>query len=205
MGNNTSNVATSGTLKGAYPPPLANTQMPPKLRSETKKFAVTVPHDKKGGDTMCVELEGAVKEIKIPVYKQDGNTKFQPGDKFLYVAPPPTDKVIASTLPSLPGAVILEAKPMIWSIAKRGDYANPSAVADLMQTAQAELLQKTLDVGCNAALGVNTTITTDSSGEYGQFKYIIVCQTATPCVVVSASELAPAVAEAIPIEPYVNY
>ena len=56
---------------------------------------------------MSVELDGAVMEIKIPVYKQDGETKFEPGDRFLYVAArtavlmyvsPPTDnKVIACT------------------------------------------------------------------------------------------------------------
>jgi hypothetical protein len=206
MGNNTSNTsATSGTLKGAYPPPLPNAPLPPKLRSEKKKFAVTVPHDKKGGDTMTVELDGEAKEIKIPVYKQDGEKKFKPGDKFLFVADPPIDKVIASTLPALPGAVTLEVKPMIWAIAKSSDYANPNSVAKLMQTAHSELLQKTLDVGCNAALGVNTSVTTDRSGEYGQFSFIIVCLTATPAVVVASSELPATMATAVPIEPYLNY
>ena len=68
-------------------------------------------------------------------------------------------------------------------------------------------------MGCNAALGVNTSITTDSSGEYGQFKYIIVCQTATPVVVAPVNDLpvavaaasAPVEAYAKPMEPYVNY
>lgn len=154
---------------------------------------------------MTVALDGDEKEIKIPVYKQDGRTKFQPGDQFLHVADPPVEKVIASALPTLPGAQIVEAKPMIWAIAKSGNYASTHAVADLMQTAQSELLQKTLDVGCNASLGVNTTITTDSHGDRGQFKYIIVCLTSTPCVLVPTSELPVAQATAVALEPYVNY
>ena len=123
------------------------------------------------------------------------------------MAEPPLDKFMASTLPALPGMVIVEAKPMIWAIVRlNNERAHPESVAKLMQTAHSELLQKTLDVGCNAALGVNTTITTDSSGENGSYSYIIVCQTATPVVVVpTATDLPVAVPASAPIQPYVNY
>ena len=95
---------------------------------------------------------------------------------------------------------------MIWAIARLNERADPETVANLMQKAHSELLQKTLDVGCNAALSVNTTLTTDSSGENGSYKYIIVCQTATPVVVGPVTtELPVAVAVSAPIEPYVNY
>ena len=90
--------------------------------------------------------------------------------------------------------------------AKRQEYVSSEAVTDLLQTAQEELLKRTLEVGCNAALGVNTTITTDSSGDRGQYKYIIVCLTATPAVVVTSRTLPMAQATVVePLEPCVNY
>lgn len=66
MGQCASSYADSGTRRGAYAPPLPGVPLPPKLLSATKKLSVTVPHDKAGGDTMTVELDGELKEIKYP-------------------------------------------------------------------------------------------------------------------------------------------
>jgi hypothetical protein len=176
------------SLPGADAPTPSDASLPPKLRSETKKYTVTVPFDKGGGDSMLVSLDGELTYITIPVYKQDGVTRFKAGDSFIFVVEPDTDKVIASTLPSIPGMQIVNSKAMILSIAKSDNYGHPDNVAALLKKAQIQLLEKTIQVGCNAALGINTSITYDSSGRHGDTKTMIICLTATPSIAVTLQQ-----------------
>ena len=107
MGIGSSKQSAGGTLKGAYAPPLPGMAIP-KIPSEDTKYAITCPHDKKGGDTMTVMLKGNKKTLTIPKLHVINNVSHvtRPGDKFFW-----TDyawkKVIASTLPALPGGTFV--------------------------------------------------------------------------------------------------
>ena len=59
-------------------------------------------------------------------------------------------------------------------------------VAELMEDAQTVLKQKTVEVGCNAALNMNCNVTmyTVSRGENGTTVTVTVTLVGTPCVVV---------------------
>jgi hypothetical protein len=57
-----------------------------------------------------------------------------------------------------------------------------------LKKAQIQLLEKTIQVGCNAALGINTSITYDSSGRHGDTKTMIICLTATPSIAVTLQQ-----------------
>lgn len=163
MGIGSSKQSAGGTLKGAYAPPLPGMAIP-KIPREDKKYAITCPQDKKGGDTMTVMLKGNKKTLTIPKLHVTNNVSHvtRPGDKFFW-----TDyawkKVIASTLPALPGATTVEAKPMIWaSSSKTGKTLNNfdtlstmgTKVGPLLQECQEELLKQALSHGCNAVLSI---------------------------------------------------
>ena len=163
MGIGSSKQSAGGTLKGAYAPPLPGMAIP-NIPREDKKYAITCPQDKKGGDTMTVMLKGNKKTLTIPKLHVTNNVSHvtRPGDKFFW-----TDyawkKVIASTLPALPGATTIEAKPMIWaSSSKTGKTLNNfdtlstmgTKVGPLLQECQEELLKQALSHGCNAVLSI---------------------------------------------------
>ena len=73
-------------------------------------------------------------------------------------------------------------------------------VAGLLQEAQEGLLRKAIEVECNAVLGMTINITTDSSGERGNSKIVIVTVCGTPCVTVPSAEI-PAVSVDAVVEP----
>jgi len=80
-------------------------------------------------------------------------------------------------------------------------------VTELMQEAQTMLLQQTVEQGCNAVLSINCNISTDSSGDRGNSKIVIVTLIGTPCVVVTNNNVSAAVtttAEAI-LVPEMSY
>mmetsp|Transcript_85544 Transcript_85544/g.128181 ORF Transcript_85544/g.128181 Transcript_85544/m.128181 type:complete len:210 (-) Transcript_85544:199-828(-) len=203
MGGGSSKVVASGSLQGAYAPPLHDMTLPPALQSE-QDFSVTVPQGKQGGDTMIVAVHGQNTEIQIPSLKKDGS-RFKAGDRFMFRHRGDAHKVIASTLPSLPGTIIIESKPIIWasvtSAFSGGNEGRGSMIANqvasLMQQAQGELLKRTVEVGCNVVLGVTTNVTTDSSGERGYMKLIIITMTGTPCNVVPVETIPAVPAEAV--------
>ena len=70
-------------------------------------------------------------------------------------------------------------------------------IEGLMQEAQTMLLQKSLELGCNAVLSINSSLSTDSTGEYGNSKIVIVTLIGTPCVIMPLSSLPAVKAEAI--------
>jgi len=191
--------------------PLSNVPLPAKLHGKTK-FYVKVPEGKRSGDAMVVAVRGEEVSIKIPVL----DPPLRGGDKFAYEHPADVRKVIASTLPSLPGTIIVESKPILWASVthsyyryavndQNGQVSMGKAVGRLLQECQAELLEKTIEVGCHAVLGVNTNITVDSTGERGDSKLVIVTMTGTPCNVVPTSQLPAVQAEAVEILPMTNY
>merc|ERR1719261_862050 len=82
-----------------------------------REYMATVPHDKKAGDKMTLALNGNEITVTIPkMYKssQGGTRPIKPGDKFKFKYGN-RERVIASTLTSLPGTTVVEAKPMIYS------------------------------------------------------------------------------------------
>ena len=62
-------------------------------------------------------------------------------------------------------------------------------VGTLMQEAQTMLLQKAVECGCNVVLSISSNVSTDSSGDEGNSKLVIVTMIGTPCVVMPASEM----------------
>lgn len=211
MGSHISKTATNGTLQGAYAPPIPGVTLPVPLRSQLRKFNVVVPEGKGAGDTMVVEIDGEEVVVTIPlhVFVDGVRRRPRPGDRFPYETGP-YRKVIASTLPHLPGAAIVESKPMIYSnvtysFHKRGlDFVDsmPTVLGNLLQESQEQLLKKTVDVGGNCCLGINTNMTIDSSGEHGGRKVVIITQTGTPCVAMRSSDAPVIEAEAVIVPDY---
>lgn len=117
---------SSVNCKGAYAPPLSGVVLPAPKDPEVKKYAARVPEGKGGGDKMTVEIHGEELTITIPTHvtlPKGGKRKIKPGDRFTFEWGH-RDKVIASTLPQLPGATIVEAKPIIFSSVSIDFYDN---------------------------------------------------------------------------------
>lgn len=197
MGISSSKFSSTGTLKGAYAPPLRGVVLPPKMDPAVKKYSATVPSDKKGGDKMVLNLKGVEVSVTIPqkykIPNGGGVRAIKPGDKF-YFEWGHRERVIASTLPSLPGTTVVEAKPMIFANVSDAFFSRQyndqreqtnmsKQVGNLMQEAQTMLLQQAVEQGCNAVLSINANVSSDSSGEHGNSKIVIVTLTGTPCVV----------------------
>lgn len=195
MGTGPSRFSSGGALKGAYAPPLPGVVLPPKIDPTVREYMATVPAGKKGGDKLVLDLNGESIAITIPKTTGGPNGQprpIRPGDKFQFKWGP-REKVIASTLPSLPGTTVVEAKPMIFantSLAKRTNQTAMSKnVQHLLQDAQTMLLQQAVEMGCNAVLSINASVTTDSAGESGVYKIVIVTLVGTPCVVMQLDNL----------------
>ena len=155
------------------------------------------------GDEMELNLKGSVVKVKIPatIGDSDGRRrKIRPGDKFTFQWGF-REKVIASTLPALPGATVAEAKPMIYAnVAERSSYSDRTVmstrVGDLMQEAQTMLLQRAIELGCNAVLSINCNVSTDSHGSENNWTTVIVTLIGTPCVVMPLESMPLVEAEA---------
>lgn len=208
MGASNSKFSSGGALKGAYAPPLPNVVLPPKMDPRVREFMATVPSDKKGGDKMTLALDGRTITITIPLQKRfsDGSSRpMKRGDTFKFQYGH-RERVIASTLPSLPGTTVVEAKPMIFANVSEA-FSNGSQtsmsrrVGDLMQEAQTQLLQQGIEMGCNAVLSINSNISTDSSGDY--YKIVIVTLVGTPCVVMRSEDLPVVQSEAVVVPDYI--
>jgi uncharacterized protein YbjQ (UPF0145 family) len=129
--------------------------------------------------------------------------------------PDPT-KVYASTLPAIPGMAIVMAKQIVFGSVSYS-YTNPTSVAGqpgehvgrLMQEAHEQVLMQAAGMDCNAVLGMTFTVTTDSWGESGYNKIVIVTACGTPCVVTpqlpTANEATVAQATAVVVDPGYQY
>jgi len=185
-------------LKGAFAPALPGAVLPPKMDAAEKTYKLTCPHDKGGGDKMIVKINNNNVSVTIPKtinVNDGGQRKTRSGDKFTFKWFN-HKQVIASTLPSLPGTIVAEAKPIIFATVSHAFFnsrmndqieqtAMSKLVTELMQEAQTMLLQQTVEQGCNAVLSINCNISTDSTGDKGNSKIVIVTLIGTPCVVVT--------------------
>jgi uncharacterized protein YbjQ (UPF0145 family) len=214
MGLASSRHTESGSLPGAYAPPLSGVTLPKPLHS-AKKFLVTVPHGKQGGDRMVVAVHGKHMSIKIPTMNVITADRYQAGEKFYYTQAAEVEKVIASTLPTVPGMEIVESKPIIWGTVSYSFFASnyndqkeqtrmAKETGEVLKKAQEELLEQTVEVGCNAVLGMTFNITIDSSGEHGNSKIIIATAYGTPCVIMPMRTLPTVDAHAVVIPLYAS-
>jgi uncharacterized protein YbjQ (UPF0145 family) len=159
---------------------------------------------------MVALIRGEKITIDIPI-------GMKPGDRFRFQLDVSksivTSKhVIASTLPTVPGMVIAQAKPIIWGSVSHafgagsrgsGQQAMGRMVGTLMQDVQTQIMEQAVLVGCNAVLGMNFNVTNDSSGDHGHFKLVIVTVYGTPCTVVPAGQQ-PLLEASVIVEPLYN-
>jgi len=201
MGGVSGKASYSDSLAGACTPPLAAVKLPNIERKE-KLYNVTVPKFKSGGQECTVTIAGQSFTVKIPPGKKEN-------DSFT-ISVPDITKIYASSLPTLPGLVVLMAKPIIFTVVAEAFYVdgvNSSSVdlnglakklGKLIQQAQSKILQKAATCGCNAVLGISYTVSNDSSGESGLQKVICVMASGTPCIVNTAEDMPFASVQAFP-------
>lgn len=124
------------------------------LPSLKKKFKITVPANKKGGDTTFFAVQGERVTVRIP-------RNCNAGDKFTYIHSQKR-KVYSSTLPTIPGMEIVQSKPVIWATASHAfcsaifndtkeQNKMAKGIGSLLMNAQNQLLEKTIEVDCNAS------------------------------------------------------
>ena len=110
--------------------------------------------------------------------------------------------VICSTLPSLPGMTVIDAKSIIFGTSSVGYTADAytqskanelqkqlsSQLAPLLAQGHAQLKQQAAAMGCNAVLAVTFNITKDIIGQYKPqscyYKSTSVTVCGTPCYLV---------------------
>jgi len=194
-------VSFSDTLGGASTPPLAGVRIPNILPTE-KLYKIKVPKNKKAGQECSVTIAGQSFTVKIPPGKKQ-NDSFE-------ISVPDITNIYASTVHTLPGMVVLMAKPIIFTVVAEAFYVdgdNSSSVdlnglakklGKLIQQAQSKILQKAATCGCNAVLGISYTVSNDSSGESGLQKVICVMASGTPCIVNTAEDMPFASVQAFP-------
>jgi hypothetical protein len=182
----------------------------PSLSREPKKFLVNVPDGKKSGDEMVVAIDDYPVTIRIPKEKTPGHL-YRPADNFNYKRPAETNKVIASTLQTIPGMEVVQAKPIIWSTASHAFFKlrlndqetqihMTKKAGPLLAEAQEALLESTIAMGCNACLGITSNVAIDSSGDRGKSKIVMVTLMGTPCVILPTSNL-PVIDAAVTLVP----
>ena len=201
MGGVSGKASYSDSLAGASTPPLAGVRIPNILPTE-KLYKIKVPKNKKAGQECSVTIAGQSFTVKIPPGKKEN-------DSFT-ISVNDITRIYASSLPTLPGMVVLMAKPMIFSVVAEAfyiDHGNTSSVdlnglakklGKLIQQAQSKILQKAVAYGCNAVLGISFTVSNDSSGDCGLQKIVCVTASGTPCIVNTAEDMPIASVQAFP-------
>mmetsp|Transcript_9800 Transcript_9800/g.22583 ORF Transcript_9800/g.22583 Transcript_9800/m.22583 type:complete len:206 (-) Transcript_9800:118-735(-) len=204
MGVNSSKFSEGGTLTGAYAPPIPGIDIP-KVPEAERKFTVKIPPGMGPGNVFTVTILNVPRKLTVPPGHYGGSrmTVTVKGD---------VQKVIASTLPQLPGMEIVQAKPIVFGSVSysyqagsgiQGQQSMGQKVGELMQEAQSKILNEALNVGCNAVLGMSFNVTNDSSGDRGYSKLIIVTACGTPCSVVPSGSLPIVEADAV-LQPLYN-
>lgn len=107
MGTSSSKHIDAGVLQGAYAPPLAGAPLP-EAPEGGHEHEVVIPKGVKKGDTFPVEIKGETVSITVPKGKHSGET-------IMYRDKGQIEKVVASTLPMVPGFVIVQSKPVVWA------------------------------------------------------------------------------------------
>mmetsp|Transcript_13605 Transcript_13605/g.20557 ORF Transcript_13605/g.20557 Transcript_13605/m.20557 type:complete len:212 (-) Transcript_13605:148-783(-) len=177
---------SGGTLKGTYVPPTSHITESNLPKIITKDFRATVPplgrKTRISASKMMVLVRGQEVIIDIPPGKRAG-------DRFTFSQTIyELDKVIASTLPMVPGMEIVSSKPIIYGSVVEYYHSLEQSSADnyvgkVLQAAQTEVLKQVIEAKCNACLGMAFNVSSSTSGEYGNQRSIIVTAYGTPCVV----------------------
>ncbi|KAL7544546.1 hypothetical protein ACHAWF_007925 [Thalassiosira exigua] len=194
MGAGNSVSAIGGSVPGAIPDaigPLPSSVVLPSRR-RIRQLGATVPSTVRGitngNQRLEVTVDGKPHSVVIP-------KGLRAGAKFRFsIHTDETDRVYASTLPSLPGMKILHAKEVVFGSVcaynwHQSGQGAASQVGKLIAKATDAVRGEAIDRGCNAVLGIAYNVTADSSGEYGREKTVVVTATGTPCVVAPISSL----------------
>lgn len=198
MGAQASTIRTGGTLDGAYPPPLT-TNLP--VPDSTVSVSVTIPPNKLPGHSFLVTYKGQEHVIRVKHPMKPGQT--------INIKLNDTTKIYASTLHSLPGMEIVQARPLVYGSVSHaftssgngyGQQDMGNKVGSLMQKAQHQILMQAAEVGCNAVLAMSFNVTNDSSGQHGNHKNVVVTVCGTPCSVVKTGQ-GPVIEADVIVEP----
>jgi hypothetical protein len=114
MGAQPSTIKSGGTLRGSFAPPLRTDLNVPNLAGP-KTYKLIVSKGKKGGDNATYTIAGRSVSVKIP-------PTLSSGSQFEYEDEGDVNLVIASTLPTVPGMEIIQAKPIVWGSVSRAYY-----------------------------------------------------------------------------------
>ena len=197
MGNSASTSVIAGSIPGAVPDAVSTAE-PARLPSRARELIVgaSVPPSVQGitngKQKLEIQVEGKPRSVFIP-------RGLKAGDKFrLSFRVDETEDVYASTLHSIPGMDILHAKAIVyrsvsvyWRHHHQGSQAAAAQVGKLIEQATLALRGEAVDRGCNAVLGITYNVTSDSSGDRGREKSVVVTAAGTPCVVVPSSSSPP--------------
>ena len=219
MGGTHGKFSISGILHSAYGPPLDDFDSPSQFSHSTPpatrddpynqhgqqgQIIIKVPYGKKGGDTIMVKTtsSGPPLSVKIPWGKMYGDSFFLSDgvtqlDTDIIREPRVNTQVYTSALQTIPGMVVVVAKPFIYACASetfsvfRGANLGgvTATVNRLMNDAHTNMIQLAMNCGCNAVLGMSFNVTNDSSGDDGHQKIVIVTLGGTPSVVRKASDI----------------
>lgn len=85
MGIGPSKLQESGSLPGAYAPPLVGTKYLPSPLKKAKTYKIKIPKDKRGGDQMTVLIEGELTTVDIPIADPKAPTAYRSGDYFFSI------------------------------------------------------------------------------------------------------------------------
>ena len=189
--------STGGTLKGAYAEPLKGVELP-----ETNGLKPSIVYNVKAPPGKCLpgtqfvrKLHGEEVHLTVP----EGFDRLKAG-RFKYTHLGDVDKVIATTLPTVPGYEMALAKPIVYGCETqifddRGFSGKPTVakvITKLTQDAQNQVNSLAIEQDCNAVLGMQFNVamshppTTDKTTTL--CKVAVTCF-GTPCVIVPSANV----------------
>ena len=178
-----------GTLKGAYAPPLDGVELPELNLKPSKVYNVRPP----GGGGKCVpgmQFRRKVGDEMVTVTIPEGFDIMKAG-RFKYTRVGDVDKVIATTLPMVPGYDVALSKPIVFGCETkifddRGYSGKPTLakiIAQLTQAAQNQVNSLAIEHDCNAVLSVQFSVAMSNEASGKGCKVAVTCF-GTPCVIV---------------------
>jgi hypothetical protein len=187
-----------GTLEGAYAPPLAGVEIPQFDLKPSKVYHVKPPSSLKKctpGTQFLKKVDGDIAVITIP----EG---FDPikATRFKYTHLGDVDKIIATTLPMVPGYDVVHSKPIVFGcetliFEDKGYSGKPTlakTIAKLTQDAQNQVNSLAIEHGCNAVLSVQFNVAMSHPLD-GQGCKVAVSCFGTPCVIIPSATITTAV------------
>jgi len=99
------NESLGGTLEGAYAPPIEGVSLPEMTLKPSKVYNVKPPNEK-GRSTPGTQFVRTISGEKVTITVPEGFDKTKAG-QFKYTHVGDVDKIIATTLPMVPGHVVV--------------------------------------------------------------------------------------------------